>query len=55
MRLPEYFGALELLAPGLGVLEITPPSDIGDEPWGIAVKSGEAVTAENAWVKRPPV
>ncbi|MGJ5819573.1 hypothetical protein [Paludibaculum fermentans] len=52
--LPALFGEAVLLAPGLAVVEIVPPEDIGDEPWAVTVKAGEAMTADPAWVKRPP-
>lgn len=54
LRLPEFFGTLDLLAPGLGVVEILPPADMGEEPWSITVKAGEAFTGENTWLRRPP-
>ncbi len=54
LRLPAVFGDVPLLAPGLAVVEIVPPSDIGDEPWAFTVKSGEVATTDSAWVKRPP-
>ncbi|MCX6621543.1 MAG: hypothetical protein NTY38_10775, partial [Acidobacteria bacterium] len=54
LRLPNVFGDIPLLAPGLAVVEILPPSGIGDEPWALTVKSGEVATTDSAWVKRPP-
>ncbi len=53
LRLPEFFGTLELLAPGLGVVELAIPADAGDDPWPVTLKAGEAFSQENAWVKRP--
>ena len=53
LKLPALFGDVPLLAPGLAVVEIVPPAEIGDAPWALTVKAGEVATTKPALLKRP--
>jgi len=53
LKLPALFGDVPLLAPGLAVVEIVPPAEIGDAPWALTVKAGEVATTKPALLKVP--